>query len=47
MPRVKPSKDLADRLGALDVLDLEGEPVTVRSLWAEYPLLLVHLRHFG
>lgn len=47
MPNVKPTADLAARLGALDVLDLEGEAVTVADLWAERPLLLVHLRHFG
>ncbi len=31
----------------LTVLDLEGKPVQLSSLWAEKPLLLAFTRHFG
>lgn len=31
----------------LTLLDLHGEPVPIASLWAERPLVLVFLRHFG
>lgn len=34
-------------LGALTVLDVKGAPVTLASLWADRPVVLVWLRHFG
>ncbi len=37
----------ADRLAPLTVLDLEGTPVALGALWAERPVVLVFVRHFG
>jgi len=37
----------ADDLGSLTVLDERGEKVSVASLWAERPAVLVFTRHFG
>lgn len=34
-------------LGAVDVLDRHGQSVTVRTLWAERPIVLALIRHFG
>jgi hypothetical protein len=36
-----------DDLAALTVLDMEGRPVPLGSLWADRPAVLVFLRHFG
>lgn len=38
---------IVDALRDLHVLDLDGEPVQIGSLWAEKPLVLVYVRHFG
>jgi hypothetical protein len=34
-------------LAALTVSDLKGQPVRVGSLWAERPVVLAWVRHFG
>jgi hypothetical protein len=36
-----------DPKASLTVLDLESRPVTLGSLYAEAPVVLVFLRHFG
>ena len=41
------NNDLAERLAAIELLDPEGQPVTVGSAWSERPALLVFIRHFG
>lgn len=38
---------LAATLAPVQVLDLDGRPVTLGTLWAERPVVLVFLRHFG
>lgn len=47
MPAVTPAPDLAARLAPLTLPEADGGTVELGSLWAEQPLLLVHLRHFG
>jgi len=39
--------NLAQRLEALTVLDTEGHPVVLGSLWARRSRVLVFVRHFG
>ncbi len=39
--------DVVTRLDAVEVLDPEGMAVRLGSLWAERPVLLVMIRHFG
>lgn len=39
----QPASALAD----LELLDPDGNPQRVGELWAERPVLLVFLRHFG
>jgi hypothetical protein len=34
-------------LGPLTVLSLDGDPVELRSFWAQHPAVLVWVRHFG
>ncbi len=34
-------------LGALTVLNVEGEPIPVSTAWSEGPAVMVWLRHFG
>lgn len=36
-----------DSLAGTEVLDLEGTPVALGTLWAEKPAVLVWLRHYG
>jgi hypothetical protein len=36
-----------DRLPELTVLDLEGETVRLADVWAERPVILAFVRHFG
>lgn len=38
-------KSLAD--ASLSVLDTEGSPVPLERLWAERPVVLGFVRHFG
>ncbi|MDJ0865707.1 MAG: hypothetical protein QNK03_06340 [Myxococcota bacterium] len=38
---------LATRLAGLELSDWEGHPVRLGSLWAERPVVLVFIRHFG
>ena len=38
---------VADRLTGIEVLDAEGSPVRLGALWAERPVLLLFIRHFG
>lgn len=38
---------VADALAATEVLDLDGEPVPLGSLWATDTAVLVWLRHYG
>lgn len=47
MPAVTPAPDLAARLAPLVLPETDGDTVELGSLWADRPLLLVHLRHFG
>ncbi len=37
----------AAALAPLEVLDLEGAPVRLGSLWEEGPAVIVFLRHYG
>lgn len=37
----------ARALGEIDVLDCDGAPVRLGTLWADQPAVLVWLRHFG
>ena len=39
--------DVARALGAVQVLDEEGESFAVGALWAERPVVLLFVRHFG
>ena len=39
--------NVAQRLSDIDVLDLQGQPVRMGSLWADRPVVLVFIRHFG
>ena len=34
-------------LEMVQVLDTEGRPVRLADLWAERPLVLAYVRHFG
>ena len=36
-----------DALGAVTLPDADGKPHKLDSLWAERPVVLVFLRHFG
>lgn len=38
---------LAKRLAAATALDLEGETVTLGTLWRDKPVVLAFVRHFG
>lgn len=38
---------MSDPKASLTVQDLDGRPVTLGSLYAEAPVVLVFLRHFG
>ena len=38
---------MAKALGAVEVLDEAGKPLQVASLWAERPVVLLFVRHFG
>jgi hypothetical protein len=37
----------ANALGALSLPDLRGEPRRLSDFWAQRPVVLVFLRHFG
>jgi len=37
----------ASRLASIEILDDQGNPVTVGSAWRDRPALLVFIRHFG
>jgi len=39
--------NIAAKLASLDVLDPEGRPVRLGTLWQERPAVLVFIRHFG
>lgn len=39
--------DLATRLRDLEALDTKGETVRLGDLWADRPVVLVFVRHFG
>ncbi len=39
--------NVAAALAPLEVLDLEGAPVRLGSLWEEGPAVIVFLRHYG
>ena len=41
------SKAVATALSALTVLDLDGNPVPVGSLWHDRTRVLIWLRHYG
>lgn len=36
-----------DALASTEVLNLEGTPVALGTLWGEKPAVLVWLRHYG
>jgi hypothetical protein len=38
---------LTKKLGAIEVLDPQGEVVRLGDLWRERPVVLVFIRHFG
>ncbi len=38
---------VATRLAPIELSDWQGHPVVLGSLWAERPVVLVFLRHFG
>ena len=38
---------IADKLSSIEVLDPDGHPVKLGSLWREKPVVLVFVRHFG
>jgi hypothetical protein len=38
---------ISKRLGGMTLQDPEGREVRLRSLWAERPVVLVFIRHFG
>ncbi|HWG50126.1 MAG TPA: hypothetical protein VN669_10555 [Candidatus Acidoferrales bacterium] len=35
------------RLAAITLPDVDGKPVTLGSLWADAPAVIVFLRHYG
>ena len=37
----------ADALSSVEVLDLDGQPVKLGTLWRERPVVLTFIRHFG
>jgi hypothetical protein len=37
----------ADDLAVMTVLDADGEPVVLGTLWRERPAVLAFVRHFG
>jgi hypothetical protein len=39
--------DLIQRLAAIPEQDVEGQPVTLGSLWRDRTAVLVFVRHFG
>ncbi len=39
--------NVAQRLDSVKVLDLQGEPVRLGTVWAEQPVVLLFIRHFG
>jgi len=41
-----PRLDVA-ALGEIEIQDIEGKPVRVKSAWEAGPAVLVFLRHFG
>jgi hypothetical protein len=47
MPRVDPSPDLAVRLAPIELEEADGGTVRLGDLWAQRPVVLAHLRHFG
>ena len=38
---------IAKRLAGIELADDQGRAVRLRSLWAERPVVLVFIRHFG
>lgn len=38
---------LTEDLAPLAVLDLDGQELVLGSLWADRPVVLVFIRHFG
>ncbi len=38
---------LADQLSAIEVLDPSGRSIRLGELWAQAPVALVFVRHFG
>lgn len=36
-----------EALAATEVLDLQGNPVALGTMWTEKPVVLVWLRHYG
>lgn len=47
MPAVTAAPDLAARLAPLTLPEAVGGVRTLGDLWADTPVVLVHLRHFG
>lgn len=46
MPPVTAVEDLAQRLAPVVLPEADGGTVTLGTLWAHTPVVLVHLRHF-
>jgi hypothetical protein len=43
---MRPPAD-ANAIADIELLDVEGEPVRLGSLWEDGPAVLVWLRHYG
>lgn len=38
---------VVQKLSGIEVLDLEGKPVQLGSVWQDQPVVLVFIRHYG
>ena len=38
---------IATRLAGIELVDWQGRPVKLESLWKHAPVVLVFIRHFG
>jgi hypothetical protein len=47
MKKNAPSKDLAERVAGLTVLDIRKNAVELPSLWSDRRIVLTFFRHFG
>lgn len=47
MPEVQRREEIVEGLSVVELPDWEGGTVRLGELWAEGPVALIHLRHFG